>query len=155
MMNSYNAIGNLTRDPEVHSFASGSSVVKFGLAVNGRPVKQNGEIVKDDNGRPVRETVFWDCEAWGDLGNMIATYAKKGNRVAICGEVREGSWEDKNTQTKRSKKLLRLDKLNFLGGPSSEESDEVKEKPVKKSKKKAPTPTDDESVDGDGADIPF
>lgn len=154
MMNSYNAIGNLTRDPESHSFASGTSVVKFGIAINGRPLKQNGEVVKDENDRVVRETVFWDCEAWGDLAKMIATYAKKGNRVAITAEVKEESWEDKNTQTKRSKKLLRLEKLNFLSGPS-DDNEEVKEKPAKKPRKKAPTPTDDESVENDGADIPF
>lgn len=154
-MNSYSALGNLTRDPETHTFASGATVTKFGLAVNGRFVKKDGETVNDENGRPQREVVFWDCEAWGGTGDLVSKYLKKGEKVVLSGEVREESWTDKATEQKRSKKVFSVREVTFVNAPSGD-GEEKKEKaaPKKGRPKKVETVVDDSS-DGDGGEIPF
>jgi len=160
-MNNYVCSGNLTRDPEVVSFSSGNQVIKFGIAVNGRPVKENGEVLKDSNGRVIREVVFWDCEMWGEGGASLAQYSKKGDMLILGGEIKEESWEDKATQAKRNKKVLRVKEYSFGGGSNgggSENSDEPKEKKASRGrpKKEKPPVTDvDEPKLENTKDIPF
>lgn len=155
-MNNYVVMGNLTRDPEQVSFAN-SSVTKFAIAVNGRVIKREGEVQKDESGRPLREVVYWDCEAWAQLGDMINQYAKKGTKVILQGEIKEESWEDKATGQRRSKKVVRVDKFNFADGKSdSSEDSEKREKPAsKKSKKTKAEVTGDTLEVGAGEEIPF
>lgn len=157
-MNNYVCLGNLTRDPETHTFSSGSKVVRFGVAVNGRIKKQNGENVKDEQGRDVREVVFWDCEAWGIQADLLEQYAKKGEKLILNGEIKEETWEDKNTQQNRSKKVLRVEKFNFVGGPKESNQDDKpkgKGRPKKDKQEKVVVGTVDEVQVDDPNSITF
>lgn len=85
MLNKIFLIGNLTRDPELTQTPSGVAVCKFTLAVN-RPKTSDGE----------QQTDFFNCVAWRGVGENIARYSKKGEKLAVCGSVQMRSYEDNN-----------------------------------------------------------
>ena len=78
-------MGNLTRDPELRSTPSGTQVCSFSVAVN-RVYNGNEQVS------------FFDCSAWGKIGETIAQYLKKGSGILISGRLEQRSWEDKDGQ---------------------------------------------------------
>ncbi len=76
-MNKIFLIGNLTRDPELSETANGIKHCRFSIAVNRNYSGADGE----------RKTDYFNCTAWRGLGETVARYAKKGNKVAVCGSV--------------------------------------------------------------------
>ncbi len=98
--------GNLTRDPEIRYLPSGQPVANFALAVNER-YKQNGE-------RKERVS-FFDCAAFGRIGEVVAEHVGKGSGVLLEGRLRQRRWED-DGGGKRSKVEVLVDAVRFLGG---------------------------------------
>ena len=98
--------GNLTRDPELRSVSTGSSVCSFSVAVN--------RVYRDQSGTQKEDVSYIDCSAWGKLGEMIAQYAKKGSGVLVSGRLDQRSWE-KDGQ-KRSRVEIVVEDFNFVGG---------------------------------------
>jgi len=90
--------GRLTRDPEAVETQS-NSVAKFSLAVNG--------FKKDD-------CSFFDCEAWGKVGEIVQEYCEKGKQIAVSGTIRVDRWDDKEGN-KRSKPVVNVRDLTLLG----------------------------------------
>ena len=86
-MNLVVLIGNLTRDPEVRYSQSQMAIAKFTIAIN-RYVKDG-----DNQADYIRVTAF------GKQGELVETYLKKGNKVAIEGRIQTGSYEDKDGKT--------------------------------------------------------
>src|SRR6056297_1884266 len=86
-LNSFVGIGRLTRDPELRYTPSGTAVCKFGLAVNRSYRNQEGNNVED--------TLFINVSAWGRQAEHCSQFLKKGKRVAINGELRSNSWQDR------------------------------------------------------------
>ena len=103
--------GNLTRDPELRTTPSGSSVCGFSVAVN--------RVYKDTSGEQKEAVSYIDCSAWGRLGEMIAQYAKKGSGVLVSGRLDQRSWDDKNTGQKRSRVEIVVEDFNFIGAPAN------------------------------------
>ena len=109
--------GNLTRDPELRTTPSGTSVCSFSVAVN--------RVYKDNNGEQREDVSYIDCSAWSRIGEVIAQYAKKGSSVLVSGRLDQRSWEDKNGGGKRSRVEIVVEDFNFLspanrdGGSSS------------------------------------
>ena len=101
--------GNLTRDPELRSTGSGTSVCSFSVAVN--------RVYRSADGENKEDVSFIDCSAWGKLGEMIAQYAKKGSGVLVSGRLNQRSWEDKNGG-KRSSVEIVVEDFNFTGNAS-------------------------------------
>jgi single-strand DNA-binding protein len=91
-MASYNKIilvGNLTRDPEVRSTATGVNLTRFGLAVNRK--SKAGD-----------ETMFIDVTAWRQLGEICAKYLKKGAPVLVEGRLNIRNYDDKEGVKRKS-----------------------------------------------------
>ena len=103
-------VGNLTRDPELRTTPSGAQVCSFSVAVN-RSYKSNSGDQQDS-------VSYFDCSAWGKLGETIAQYAHKGSGILASGRLEQRSWEDKDGQ-KRSRIEIVVDDFNFIGGGSS------------------------------------
>lgn len=101
-------IGNLTRDPELRVTPSGTSICKFGLAVNRTYTTQDGE--KRD------ETTFVDIDAFGKPAEIISKYMAKGRPILVEGRLKLDQWEDKNTGEKRSRMGVVCENFQFLGG---------------------------------------
>lgn len=105
--------GNLTRDPELRSTPSGSSVCSFTVAVN--------HVYKDSAGNQQEDVSFIDCSSWGKQGEMINQYAKKGTGVLVSGRLNQRSWEDKTSGQKRSRVEVVVEDFNFITGMNRED----------------------------------
>lgn len=80
-------IGNLTKEPQIRSTASGLSVASFSLAIEDTYANAKNEAVKRTNYPP--------CKAWGKQVEKLAGL-QKGDCVGVIGKIVTGSYEDKN-----------------------------------------------------------
>lgn len=130
-MNKLFLIGNLTKDPETRSTASGVTVCSFTIAVNRR-------FSKGDE----KETDFFRINTWRGLGDTCARYLTKGKKVSVVGELQARMYQDKGGSTRLSLDVS-ADEVEFLS-------------PMEKTENK-PVATGDSSGWGDFSsdDIPF
>ena len=81
-MNKVFLIGNLTRDPEVSTTASGIAMCRFTIAVNRR-------FSKDDN----NNTDFFNVVAWRGVAESCGKVLSKGRKVAVSGSIQIRNYE--------------------------------------------------------------
>ena len=105
-------VGNLTRDPELRYTPKGTAVAQLGVAVNRQ--------WKSDTGEAKEEVTFVDVDAFGRQAEVIGQYLKKGRPILIEGRLKYDTWEDKQTNQKRSKLKVVLESFQFLGGGRGE-----------------------------------
>jgi single-strand DNA-binding protein len=98
--------GNLTRDPELRTLPSGTSVCELRVAVNSRR--------KDESGNWVDKPNYFDVTVWGAQGENCSTYLSKGRPVAIEGRLDWREWEAKDG-TKRQAVQIIANSVQFLG----------------------------------------
>lgn len=99
--------GNLTRDPELRTTASGTAVLSFGIAVNDkRKNSQTGEYEDYAN--------FVDCTIFGNRANGLAPHLSKGSKVALDGKLRWSQWE--RDGQKRSKLEVIVENIDLCSG---------------------------------------
>jgi single-strand DNA-binding protein len=110
-------VGRLTRDPDLRYAPSGTSVASFSIA-NNRSYTKNGEKTE--------QVSYFNCVAWGKLGEIIAEYCKKGKLIGLDGRLQQRSWEDKDGN-KRSTVEVVVENFQFLspaaGGQSQAGND--------------------------------
>ena len=99
--------GNLTRDPELRSLQSGTSVCKLRVAVNSR--RKDGAT-----GDWVDKPNYFDVTVWGAQGENCANYLFKGRPVAVDGRLDWREWEDKDGNKRQSIEII-ADTVQFLG----------------------------------------
>lgn len=143
-MNKVFLIGNLTRDPELTETTSGVKICRFGIAVNRNYSGADGE----------RKTDFFNVVAWRGLGETVARFARKGNKVSICGSVETRSYED-NTGAKRTAIDIVASDVEFLTpkGSGQAPTDEYDE-PMPAQNSRAASRPQLQPFDDD-SDIPF
>ena len=107
--NSVLLVGNLVRDPKVYTMNSGHKVAGFSLAVSKEWTSRNGEAKK--------KTSFPNCKAWGKDAEYIEQF-RKGDRVAVLGEIETGSYE-KNGQKVYTTEVL-VEKIVTYTLPANE-----------------------------------
>lgn len=133
-MNKVFLIGNITRDPELSETNSGVAVCRFSIAVNRRRASADAE----------QQTDFFNVTAWRGLAETVARYCKKGNKVAVAGQIQMRQYEDREGAKKTSVDVV-AEEVEFL---SPKSNDETRTQETTK-KKPALEPFDDDS------DIPF
>ena len=101
-MNKFIIIGNLTKDPELASTASGVSVCRFTVAVT-RDYTSGGE----------RKTDFFNVTAWRALGESVAKFCEKGNKIAVVGSIQMRMYEG-NDGVKRNVVDVIAESVEFL-----------------------------------------
>lgn len=101
-MNRIFLIGNLTRDPELSETQSGIAVCRFSLAVNRRRTAE-GE----------QQTDFFNVTAWRGLAENVARFCKKGNKIAVVGNLQIRQYEDRDGQKRMSVDVI-ADEVEFL-----------------------------------------
>src|SRR5687767_9813686 len=110
-MASFNKVllmGNLTRDPELRYTPKGTAVAQLGLAVNRQWKSETGEARE--------EVTFVDVDAFGRQAEVLGQYLKKGRPIFIEGRLKLDTWDDKQTNQKRSKLKVVLESFQFLDG---------------------------------------
>lgn len=82
-------MGRITRDPDMRQTQNGSVVCRFSIAID-RPTSsanaQNGE----------RQSDFINIVAFDKNAEFVSRYLSKGRLVLIEGNLRTGSYEDRN-----------------------------------------------------------
>ena len=77
-------VGNLTADPELKFFESGSAKLTFSVAAD-RSWKKGDEWET--------QTSFFNVIAWRDVAENAADVIGKGMRVIVVGRLEQRSWE--------------------------------------------------------------
>lgn len=100
-------VGNLTRDPELRYTPKGTAVAKIGLAVN--------RTWRNEAGETKEEVTFVDVDVFGRTAENVGQYMRKGSPMLVEGRLRLDTWEDKQTNQKRSKLGVVAETVQFLG----------------------------------------
>jgi len=97
------------RDPEVRHTQKGEKVVNFSLAT--------------DRWRKgaASETDWHEVVVFGQTGEFVANYVKKGSCVIVRGAIRYETWEDKHGQKRTSTKINAAMVELISGGRSKDE----------------------------------
>ena len=130
-MNKLIVIGNLTRDPQSRTVASGDTVCSFTVAVNRRQSLQNQNQPSAD---------YFRVSAWRKLGEACQQYLAKGRKVCVIGSVSVSSYTGKEGDTRFSLDV-QADDVEFLT-PKGQTGEEE------------PANRYDEQIDDDD-DLPF
>lgn len=139
-MNRVVLLGNLTRDPELRSTPSGTSVANFGLAVNRRWTNRQGEKVDGVD--------YFNIVVWGKLAELCSDYIHKGSPVALEGRLQSRTWETEVGQ-KRSVVEVVAENIQFLGKAGAKNAPDL-------DSRVSEAPPQREEADFDlGSDIPF
>ena len=109
-------LGRLTADPELKQTPKGTSVLSFTVALDRNYVKQGEE----------RQADFISCVAWDKTAEFVAKFFGKGKTIAIEGNLRTRSYEDKN-KSKHNVTEVFVDTVSFAGDAKRQEKpqDEV------------------------------
>ena len=99
--------GNLTRDPELRSLASGMSVCSLRIASNTRRKGQSGEWEDKAN--------YFDVTVWGAQGENCARFLSKGRPIALDGRLEWREWQGQDGAKRESVEIV-ADSVQFLGG---------------------------------------
>ena len=112
-MNKLTIIGNLTRDPELRTTATGVNVCDFTVAVNRRQRRDA------QNGQP--EADFFRVTAWRERGELCAKYLAKGRKVCVIGPVSVRTFTG-NDGTTRASLEVTADEVEFLSSRNDAEA---------------------------------
>ncbi|MDR3238423.1 MAG: single-stranded DNA-binding protein [Spirochaetia bacterium] len=138
-------IGRLVRDPELRYTAGGTAVASFSIA-NNRSYTSNNEKKE--------QASFFNCVAWGKLGELIVQYCKKGNRIGIEGRLQQRSWDDQNGN-KRSTVEVITDNIQFLSPRESSSGGDAPQIDINASYQDVPQPQEIDNNPFSDDDIPF
>lgn len=91
-MNNVSLLGRTTSEIELKTTASGKSVVSFTLAVNRKYDKQ--------------KTDFIPCVAWNKTAEFLSQYVRKGQMIAIEGEIQVRSYTDREGKNRNAFEVI-------------------------------------------------
>ena len=104
MLNRVILMGRITQDLEIRQTQGGVAVLSFTVAVDRGYVKQGEE----------RQTDFINCVAWRQQAEFISRYFAKGRLIAIEGNLRTRTYDDKNG-VKHYVTEVFVDNVSFTG----------------------------------------
>jgi single-strand DNA-binding protein len=109
-------IGRLTRDPELRSLPSGTSVCAMRIACNSsRRDPDSGEYRERPN--------FFDVSVYGPPADNVSQYTQKGSRVAVDGRLEWREWETSDQQKRQAVSVI-ADTVQFLDSPRGSGADD-------------------------------
>ena len=114
-MNNVNILGRLTRDVDLRMTNSNLAIGRFNVAVD-RKLSKEKRIEAESNNQPTAD--FISCIAFGRTAENIATYFKKGQRIAVSGHIQTGSYENQQGQRIYTTDVV-VDSFDFVESNSS------------------------------------
>jgi single-strand DNA-binding protein len=100
-------VGNLTKDPELRTTPSGTSVCKLRLAVNTRQ-KDNA------TGQWGDKPNYFDVTVWGNQAESCSQYLSKGRPVGVDGRLDWREWEAQDGSKRQAVEII-AESVQFLG----------------------------------------
>lgn len=136
-MNSCNFIGRIGKDAETRFTQAGKAVCSWSIAI--------------DQGWGDSKTTIWiDCSYWGERGEKVAEYIRKGERIGVSGEIGTREHNGKTYVT------LRCTDVTLLGQKKDGDGQSRKPAAGKSNQARAPQRTTHDIADDDDSDnIPF
>lgn len=113
MLNCAIIMGRLTADPELKKTPSDVSVTSFTVAVD-RKYNKDEEKVAD----------FINVVAWRGSADFVCKYFKKGQMIAVQGEIQTRNYDDKDG-IKRWVTEIIADNVSFCGSKSNTQTGTV------------------------------
>jgi single-strand DNA-binding protein len=109
-MNKVILVGRLVADPELRQTQNGVASCRIRIAVDRKFAdKSTGE----------RQSDFINCTAWRQTAEFISRYFSKGKLIAVEGNLRTGSYTDKNhPDVTHYTTDVFVDNVEFVGGKS-------------------------------------
>lgn len=104
--------GTVVEKPKLETISTGASKCSITLAVPRKTYNTEGE----------RESDFISCEAWGKLAETIVNYVRKGGKLIVSGNIRTGSYVDKE-QIKRYTTKVMLEEIDFGSRPKKDKEE--------------------------------
>ncbi len=120
-MNCVALIGRLTKDPIVNYTQSGSSITKFGLAVDRRFKTNDGQTAD-----------FLNIVVFGKSGEFVEKWFHKGDPISVVGRIQTGSYT-KQDGTKVYTTDIIADSVEFVPKNSGRDAEKAADKPVEES----------------------
>lgn len=117
MNNIVHLIGRLTKDPEEKELESGKKVCNISLAVPRSYKNEQGEYDVD----------FIDCALWNGVAERAVEYCKKGDLIAVRGQIKVDNYEKENGE-KDKKIFVAADKILFLSSKNQEKNSQEQER---------------------------
>jgi single-strand DNA-binding protein len=99
-------LGNVGKDPEIRSSASGVMVANLTLATSDRQ--------KDAQGNWQDRTEWHNLVAFTRTAEIVRDYVKKGSKLYIEGKIQTRSWDDKESGQKRYRTEIIVNELVLL-----------------------------------------
>ena len=115
-------IGNLTRDPELKTLPSGTSVASFSMATN--------RIWKSQTGEKQTDVQFHNIVAFGRQAEIAHQYLKKGSMTLVEGRIQTRTWDGPDG-TKKNRTEIVVERLQ-LGPRRNGENFDSNTPPAKK-----------------------
>lgn len=108
-VNSVTLMCRLTRDPELRSLPSGTSVCQLRVAFStSRKNSATGQWEDRPN--------YMDVTVWGAQGESCDKYLSKGRQICVLGRLEWREWEDKQSGGKRQSIDIQAEQVQFVGG---------------------------------------
>ena len=142
-MNKIILMGRLTREPEISSSTSGTSIARYSLAVD-RKFKKEGQPTAD----------FIRCKAFGKTADVVEKYAPKGKQVAITGEIQTGSYQKQDGTTVYTTDII-CNQVQLLGSSDQATRTTQHAQAPAPAPQPDPEPVPDWEQDAMDDDIPF
>lgn len=99
MLNEAQIIGNLGRDPDIRSFASGDRVANLAVATS--------ERWKDKASGEMKEKTQWhNVVIFGPLVDVVEKYLTKGSKVYLKGQLETRKWQDQSGQDRYTTEIV-------------------------------------------------
>jgi len=105
-------IGRLTRDPELRSLPSGTSVCSLRIACNSSRKESDGSYSERPN--------YFDVNVYGAAADNVGQYMRKGSRVGVDGRLEWREWETAEQQRRQAVSIV-ADTVQFLDAPGERE----------------------------------
>ncbi len=96
MLNFVSITGRLTKDPELRTTQSGTTVATFTIACE--------RDLKNHEGK--RETDYFDCVAWRSTGEFVAKTFHKGDGVSVTGRLQTRQYTDHDGNKRRATEIM-------------------------------------------------
>lgn len=106
-------IGNLTKDVELSQTSNNIVVAKFTIAIQ----KIVGEGAD-----------FINCVAWRKLGENLAKYCKKGDKIAVFGKLETRTYEAQDGSKRYITEVICED-IEYLNTKRAETNEQPKQQP--------------------------
>lgn len=103
-MNTCVLMGRTTSDIELKSTTNGTSVASFNIAVDRKYTPKGQE----------RQTDFITCVAWRGTAEFVSKWFKKGDMIAVTGELQTRKYTDKNGNDRTAHEVV-IENAYFCG----------------------------------------